>query len=96
VPDHGAAAPRRPAASGSRDGTEVHDEIAFNIRLFAKRSPGEILATLVHEMCHLEQAHFGAPSRNGYHNREWATLMERVGLVPSDTGRPGASAPDSG
>jgi hypothetical protein len=29
-----------------------------------------------------------SPSRNGYH-REWAELMERVGLVPSDTGAPG-------
>ena len=40
-------------------------------------------------LCVLEQAHFGSPSRNGYHNREWAGLMERVGLVPSDTGAPG-------
>ena len=74
---------------GSRDGNEVHDEIALNIRHFEKRSPGEILSTLVHEMAHLEQAHFGSPSRNGYHNREWAGLMERIGLMPSDTGAPG-------
>jgi SprT-like family len=74
---------------GSRDGKEIHDEIALNIRHFEKRSPREILSTLVHEMAHLEQAHFGSPSRNGYHNREWAELMERVGLVPSDTGAPG-------
>ena len=47
-------------------------------------------------MTHLEQAHFGKPSRNGYHNKEWADLMERVGLMPSDTGAPGASAPASG
>jgi hypothetical protein len=38
---------------------------------------------------HLEQAHFGSPSRSGYHNREWAQLMERIGLMPSDTGAPG-------
>jgi predicted SprT family Zn-dependent metalloprotease len=73
----------------SRDGKEIHDEIALNIRYFEKRTPCEILSTLVHEMVHLEQAHFGSPSRNGYHNREWAQLMERVGLMPSDTGTPG-------
>jgi hypothetical protein len=40
-------------------------------------------------MVHLEQFHFGRPSRNGYHNKEWAALMERVGLMPSDSGAPG-------
>jgi hypothetical protein len=40
-------------------------------------------------MVHLEQHHFGAPGRRGYHNRQWAQWMDRVGLVPSDTGRPG-------
>ena len=74
---------------GSRDGKEIHDEIALNIRHFEKRTPCEIMSTLVHEMVHLEQAHFGSPSRNGYHNKEWAGLMERVGLMPSDTGAPG-------
>jgi predicted SprT family Zn-dependent metalloprotease len=74
---------------GSRNGKKVHDEIALNIRHFKNRSLREILSTLVHEMAHLEQHHFGSPSRNGYHNKEWATMMERVGLMPSDTGRPG-------
>ena len=74
---------------GSRDGKEIHDEIALNIRHFEKRSPGEILSTLVHEMVHLEQFHFGARSRNAYHNKQWAQWMERIGLVPSDTGVPG-------
>lgn len=74
---------------GSRDGAEVHDEIALNIKTFAQRSPIEILSTLVHEMVHLEQFHFGKPSRAAYHNREWARLMERVGLMPSNTGKPG-------
>ena len=31
----------------------------------------------------------GAPTRSGYHNREWAARMETLGLIPSDTGRPG-------
>ena len=29
------------------------------------------------------------PGRTGYHNREWASKMLEVGLVPSDTGQPG-------
>src|SRR5262249_19532103 len=40
---------------GSRDGKEIHDEIALNIKTFQQRSPLEILSTLVHEMVHLEQ-----------------------------------------
>jgi predicted SprT family Zn-dependent metalloprotease len=74
---------------GSRDGKEIHDEIALNIKTFQQRSPHEILSTLVHEMVHLEQFHFGAPSRNGYHNKQWAMWMERIGLMPSDSGAPG-------
>jgi hypothetical protein len=40
-------------------------------------------------MVHLWQWEFGSPSRNGYHNKEWAEKMEQVGLIPSDTGQPG-------
>lgn len=53
------------------------------------RTPVEIFSTLVHEMCHLWQWEFGNPSRNGYHNKEWAEKMEEVGLIPSRTGKPG-------
>jgi predicted SprT family Zn-dependent metalloprotease len=53
------------------------------------RTPLEIFSTLVHEMVHLWQWEFGEPSRNGYHNKEWAAKMREVGLIPSDTGKPG-------
>jgi predicted SprT family Zn-dependent metalloprotease len=52
------------------------------------RTPIEIFSTLVHEMCHLWQWDFGNPSRNGYHNKEWAAKMIEVGLIPSNTGKP--------
>ena len=74
-----------------KDGARA-DEIAMNPGYFRDRPSEEVLSTLVHEMVHLEQHHFGAPSRPGYHNREWAALMRRAGLVPSDTGEPGGRA----
>jgi hypothetical protein len=73
----------------TRDGKEITDEIALNPAHFRSRTTEDSLATLAHEMCHLEQQHFGTPSRSGYHNREWAGMMKAIGLVPSDTGQPG-------
>src|ERR1700759_317531 len=46
---------------GTRDGSEITDEIALNPKHFRKRTDQETLSTLVHEMCHLQQAHFGKP-----------------------------------
>lgn len=74
---------------GTRDGSEVTDEIALNPSHFRDRTTEQSLSTLVHEMTHLEQHHFGKPSRNGYHNREWAGFMKAVGLMPTDTGEAG-------
>lgn len=74
---------------GSRDGQDVTDEIALNPSHFAERSDEQSLSTLVHEMVHLWQHHFGKPSRTGYHNKEWAAKMHEVGLIPSDTGAEG-------
>jgi hypothetical protein len=68
---------------------EIVDEIALNPQHFTARSARETLSTLVHEMTHLEQQHFGKPSRKGYHNKQWATFMKAVGLHPSDTAAPG-------
>ena len=65
------------------------DEIALNPEAFEGRTDLEIISTLVHEMCHVWQQHYGKPSRNGYHNREWASKMLEVGLVPSSTGAEG-------
>jgi predicted SprT family Zn-dependent metalloprotease len=65
------------------------DEIALNPDKFAGRSDAQILSTLVHEMVHHWQAHFGKPGRSRYHNRQWADRMEAIGLMPSDTGQAG-------
>jgi hypothetical protein len=71
------------------DGEARTDEIAMNAQLFRVRPARETASTLVHEMAHLWQAHFGKPPRKGYHDRQWATKMIEVGLMPSDTGAPG-------
>ena len=70
----------------------ITDEIALNPLNFANRSYTEVLSTLVHEMVHLKQQHFGKPSRNGYHNQEFANMMKEIGLITSDTGQPGGKS----
>ena len=60
---------------GSKDGTEITDEIALNPSHFKSRTDEQSLSTLAHEMAHLWQHHFGKPSRAGYHNKEWAAKM---------------------
>jgi predicted SprT family Zn-dependent metalloprotease len=78
--------------SPSRFGTatgRTTDEIALNPRYFRDLSFIEIIGVLAHEMVHLWQQHFGKPSRNGYHNKQWAGEMLRIGLHPSHTGKPG-------
>src|SRR6202046_5767252 len=55
---------------GSKDGRGITDEIGVNPSHFRERSTEQSLSTLVHEMAHLEQHHFGKPSRTGYHTKE--------------------------
>jgi hypothetical protein len=67
------------------------DEIAMNPQHFKQRGIEQVLSTLAHEMAHQWQEHCGTPSRKAYHNREWAEKMENIGLMPSDTGKPGGN-----
>ena len=53
------------------------------------REPIKVFSTLVHEQVHLWQEEFGKSSCNGYHNKEWGRKMELIGLMPSNTGKPG-------
>lgn len=65
------------------------DEIALNPDFIKEYNVKEALSTLVHEMCHLWQEHYGKPSDHGYHNKQWAQKMQLSGLTPSDTGQAG-------
>ena len=58
------------------------------------RTDREVLSTLVHEMCHLRQQEEGKPSRNGYHNRQWADYMREIGLEPSAYGKMDSRNPE--
>lgn len=73
------------------DGQQTRHELALNPDLFVGRSDKDILSTLVHEMVHCWQQCLGSPSQRGYHNREWATKMIEVGLMPSSTGQEGGA-----
>ena len=82
---HGFLAPER-WRRVEDEGNYIH-EISLTPTTFY-REPKLVFSTLVHEMVHLWQWEFGSPSRNGYHNKEWANKMEAIGLIPSATGKP--------
>lgn len=71
-----------------RSGLKV-GEIALNPSYFAVQSIRDTMQCLVHEQSHLWQTYYGTPGRGRYHNEEWAAMLEKIGLMPSDTGRPG-------
>lgn len=86
---------RRPKTRGyyhqhkfeKRTGKQYVDEIAMNPDTYKHRNDKDILSTLAHEMAHKWQADKGKnPPSNGYHNKEWATKMEEIGLTPTSTG----------
>jgi len=64
-------------------------ELALNPDAFVDRTDEQICSTLVHEQVHVWQHVLGKPSSRGYHDREWATKMEALGLQPSSTGAVG-------
>lgn len=70
---------------------ELCSELSINPSYFASSRIIEVFQTLVHEMVHAWQFHFGLPSEGHYHNKEWAQKMMDIGLMPSDTGEPGGA-----
>jgi hypothetical protein len=72
----------------STSGKYCH-EISINPAHMGRSRVIDVMQTLVHEMVHCWQFCHGNPSRSGYHNKEWAYQMIKVGLQPSITGEPG-------
>jgi SprT-like family len=64
-------------------------ELALNPDHFIDRTDKQIVSTLAHEMHHVAQHTYGKPSARGYHNQEWAAMMQAIGLMPSNTGAVG-------
>jgi hypothetical protein len=73
--------------NGRLEKADVH-EIALNPDGFTGRTDKWVLSVLVHEQAHAWQKTYGKYSGN-YHNKEWASKMDSLGLVPSSTGSPG-------
>src|SRR5271157_1233999 len=75
------------------DRKTTSDEIALNPEYFSTDGQDErqVIQTLVHEMVHLWQHHFGEPGRRSYHNKNWSEKMMSVGLMPSSTGKKGGN-----
>lgn len=73
---------------GADKGLTCH-EITLNPMYFAIRSIPENLSVMVREMVSLLQLLEGKPPRRRYRNKEWAEMSESIGLMPSDTGKPG-------
>jgi predicted SprT family Zn-dependent metalloprotease len=48
----------------------------------------EAADTLVHEMAHLQRHITGKPPRGGYHDKQWAEMMLKVGLQPFNVKNP--------
>jgi hypothetical protein len=68
---------------------EFLDELGLHPGFFTLRPVEEVLSTLVHEMVHHWQEHFGSSTPSNAHNREWGKKMKEVGLIPSNTALPG-------
>lgn len=79
----------RPAGWEDAAGKRNVSEIAINPEAMQLLGFRETVQTLVHEKVHQWQHEHGKESRAGYHNKQWAEKMERLGLMPSSTGEPG-------
>lgn len=64
-------------------------EITLNPDHLHGRPLDDTLSTLVHEMVHLWDMVLGSNPRQCYHPKSWARKMESLGLMPTDTGKPG-------
>lgn len=77
----GMFAPKRWAEAGEKD-ANFH-EIQLDAVVLREKGDMEALSTLVHEMAHLAVHVSGkGPKKGGYHCKNWARLMNDLGLPP--------------
>ncbi|MDB4306079.1 SprT-like domain-containing protein [bacterium] len=70
-------------------GNGIVDEIMINPDYLPIIGLEDFLSSIVHEQAHQYQHHHGTAPRPGYHDEEFAGIMERIGLQPSNTGKEG-------
>jgi len=82
-----------PARYSARVGKDGKDELSLNPDDFISKTDEQVCQTLVHELVHHWQEHFGVqkPKQYSYHNKEWAAKMKAIGLQPSSTGMVGGN-----
>lgn len=66
-----------------RDGLGLNWRISLNV-LHLARPKGEVIGTLLHEILHAVQEQSGKPGKGNYHNAEFISWCEKVGL-PTDS-----------
>lgn len=77
-----------------RDGSIAH-EVSMNPSWLEFCGDAFSYSVLVHELCHLWRHVHGPANRKGsrgargFHEVVWADKMQSIGLMPSDTGKPG-------
>ena len=69
-----------------RNGFGLCDEIAINQTYISDQSYWELLGTLLHELLHAEQEHFGKPGRHNYHNKAFRDRASALGLIIDSRG----------
>jgi len=63
----------------------IKENISLNL-VHLDRPVSDILATLLHEICHSWQAAYGKPSNSWFHNKEFRQKMLEMGIVVSGKG----------
>ena len=69
-----------------RNGFGLKENININ-RCHLDRPLWEILAILIHEMCHSWQNQYGKPSSSWFHNKEFTLKMSKIGIETDNRGR---------
>ncbi len=70
-------------------------ELALNPTYLSVFGDLEAFKTMAHEQAHVARYFFGPLNRNGrksstgYHDKHWGAVMRQIGLMPSNTGKPG-------
>ena len=68
-----------------RNAFGIRENISINM-VHLDRPVWDILATLLHEMCHSWQAAYGKPSHSWFHNKEFRQKMLEMGIVVNGKG----------